>query len=42
MDGGPVVPDPTDLELKVLLVIGADSVDGWIDTGIAVTNTPAC
>ena len=32
-DGGPVVPDPMDLELKVLLVIGptvsTDSTGGW-------------
>ena len=43
--GGPAVPDPTDLESKVLLVIGQDSVegfDGWIDTGVTVPNTPAC
>ena len=36
-DGGPVVPDPTDMELKVL-VIGSDCVDGfdgWMGTGIA-------
>ena len=36
--GDPVVPDPMDLELKVLLVIGSDSVDGfdgWMDTGNA-------
>ena len=35
--GGQVVPAPTDLELKVLLVIGPDSIDGfdgWMDTGI--------
>ena len=40
---GPAVPDPTDLESKVLLVIGQDSVegfDGWIDTGVTVPNTP--
>ena len=36
--GGQVVPAPTDLELKVLLVIGSESIDGfdgWMDTGIA-------
>ena len=35
----------TDLEEKVLSVIGQDSVEGfegWIDTGIAVPNSPAC
>ena len=42
--GGPAVPDTTDLEVKVLSVIGQDSVEGFeggIDTGIAVPNTPA-
>ena len=36
--GGQVVPAPPDLELKVLLVIGSefiDGFDGWMDTGIA-------
>ena len=36
--GCPVVPDPMDLVLKVLLVIGSNSVngfDGWVDADIA-------
>ena len=36
--GGQAVPAPTDLELKVLSVIGSDSIDGFdgrMDTGIA-------
>ena len=38
---GPAVPESTDLELKVLAVIGKDATDefdGWLDTAVTAVS----